>query len=184
MKSESITLAFSADGDPALLPRARIWGLNSNFPGGAEGWRGRRPALSGTALRVTQRVPFPSSLSEHWVDCGPLLFCTRISVNNCGMERLGRGSSWVVVGRGAGGSWEQEVSLTQECSAPCQTQGRQHKSGSQAERFQSLRPGGKFDITSVGRGGTWESEEVAGQGGETGVMETTDLGAEECRRGR
>lgn len=43
---------------------------------------------------------------------------------------------------------------------------------------------GKFDITSVGRGGTWESEEVAGQGGETGVMETTDLGAEECRRGR
>lgn len=48
------------------------------------------------------------------------------------------------------------------------------------------KPGawGKFDITSVGRGGTWESEEVAGQGGETGVMETTGPGAEECRRGR
>lgn len=78
------------------------------------------------------------SLGEHWVDCGPLLFCTRISVSNWNGE-AGRGQ---FLGRGRGaGSWEQEVSLTQERSALGQTRGRQHRSGSQAERFQSLRPG-------------------------------------------
>lgn len=145
--------------------------------GGAEG----RPAFSGTALRVTQRGPLPSSLCEHWVDCGPLLFCTRISVSNWNGEAgrgqfLGRGGRGVVLGN------RRCPLLRNVC--PCQTRGRQHKSGIQAERFQSLRAWGKFDITSVGRGGTWESEEVAGQGGETGVMETTGPEAEECRRGR
>lgn len=84
-------------------------------------------------------------------------------MSNCGTERLGGGSSWVDVGVGGAGSWEQEVSLTQEQSALCQTRGRQHKSGSQAERFQSLQAWGKFDITSVSREETWESKEVAGR---------------------
>lgn len=93
-----------------------------------------------------------------------------MSNRNRGWER---GSAWAEAG--PGGSWKQEVSLPRARRAPAQHSGmlchvpgaRPEADSARAEperQFQSPQAREKSDIAPVGREGTWEGTEVAGQG--------------------